>query len=234
MEKLLGKDKWHEHLDDCKLQTPSHAGAGGKYNGQDLKNILKHDNLKKLAPRLPNGEIITAYMSALDQLHTMCVAKSVIPYDVWGICRRFRETFEKVYWLGYNLSATPKIHICWVHIPEWYMLEETGLHTLYMSDCSYGEAAHGKMKRLEESRNLEVRRNRGSQRELNSLESTVAAFNWSNDVIPTDTDEAIVEINEVSEQAGFVSQATEIETIQPLGHDVSLITLKLDSLFTLY
>ena len=227
VEKLLGHEKWHEHLDDCGLQTPSHAGAGGKYNGQDLKNIMKYENLKKLAPRLPNGKVITDYMNALMQLHRMCVAKSVIPYDVWGICRRFRETFEKVYWLGYGISATPKIHICWVHIPEWFQMEETGLFTFYMSDCSNGESAHGAVKRLEESRNLEVRRNRGSQRELNALESTVAAFNWSNDVIPTG--EATVEVTEevavVSEQASLVSEATETIQPQPLSHDVSLITL---------
>ena len=84
-----------------------------------------------------------------------------------------------------------------VHIPEWFQLGETDLHTLYMSDCSYGEAAHGAVKRLEESRNLEV--------------------------ILTSNDEAAVEINEVSEQAGLVSQAT--EPIQPFSHDVSLITI---------
>ena len=79
------------------------------------------------------------------------------------------------------------------------------------------------MKRLEESRNLEVRRNRGSQRELNALESTIANFNWSNEVILTGNDEAAMEINEVTEQASLVSQAT--EPIQPLSHDVSLITI---------
>ena len=66
-------------------------------------------------------------------------------------------------------------------------------------------------------RNLEVRRNRGNQRELNALESTIANFNWSNEVILTD------EINEVTEQASLVSQAT--ETIQQFSHDVSLITI---------
>ena len=66
-------------------------------------------------------------------------------------------------------------------------------------------------------RNLEVRRNRGNQRELNALESTIANFNLSNEVILTD------EINEVTEQASLVSQAT--ETIQQFSHDVSLITI---------
>ena len=80
-----------------------------------------------------------------------------------------------------------------VHIPEWFQLEETGLHTLYVSNCSYGKSAHGAVKRLEESRNLEVRRNRGSQRELNALESTIANFNWSNEVILTGNDEAAME-----------------------------------------
>ena len=77
------------------------------------------------------------------------------------------------------------------------------------------------MKRLEQSRNLEVRRNRGSQRELLALESTIANFNWSNGVILTD--EADMEVNEVSEQASLMSQAT--EGIQPFSHDVSLITI---------
>ena len=221
VEKLLGAEMWHEHLNDCKLQTPSHSGAGGQYNGQDLKNIMRPENLAKLAPKIPNGKVITDYMAAIDTLHTMCVAKSVIPYNVWGICQKFRDTFEAVYWLGHDISATPKIHICWVHIPEWFMLEETGLFTLYMSDCSYGESAHGAVKRLEQSRNLEVRRNRGSQRELKALESTIANFNWSNNVILTD--KAAMEINEVTEQASLVSQAS--EGIQPFSHDVSLITI---------
>ena len=60
-------------------------------------------------------------------------------------------------------------------------------------------------------------RNRGNQRELNALESTIANFNWSNEVILTD------EINEVTEHASLVSQAT--ETIQQFSHDVSLITI---------
>ena len=77
--------------------------------------------------RQTREEIITDYMSALDLLHTMCVAKSVIPYNVWGICLKFRTNFKKVYDLGLEISATPKVHICWTHIPEWYMLEETGL-----------------------------------------------------------------------------------------------------------
>ena len=70
-------------------------------------------------------------------------------------------------------------------------------------------------------RNLEVRRNRGNQRELNALESTIANFNWSNGVILTD--EVAMEINEVTEQASLVSQAT--ETIQQFSHDASLITI---------
>ena len=250
VEKLLGYEGWHEHLNDCKLQTPSHAGAGGKYNGQDLKNILKHENIAKLAAKIPDdlervapegetrqtrGQIITDYMSALDLLHTMCVAKSVIPYDVWGICHKFRATFKKVYELGLNISATPKVHICWVHIPEWYQLEETGLHTLYTSDCSNGESAHGAVKRLEQRSNLEIRRNRGSQRECNALETTIANFNWANDVIPTGASFAeAVEVTEdvpveVSQGDGLVSQASEAN--KSCSHDVRLKTIEFSLLF---
>ena len=248
---MLGHEGWHEYLNDCKLQTPSHAGAGGKYNGQDLKNILKHENLEKLRLKIPDdlervapegkerqnrGEIITDYMSALDMLHTMCVAKSVIPYNVWGICHKFRATFKKVYELGVDISATPKVHMCWTHIPEWFMLESTGLHTLYTSDCSNGESAHGAVKRLEQRSNLEIRRNRGSQRECNALETTVANFNWANDVIPTGANEAeAVEVMEdvpveVTEDAGLVSQASEAD--QSCSHDVRLITIKLCPLYS--
>ena len=70
-------------------------------------------------------------MEAIDKLHAMCVAKSVVPYNVWGICANFRATFTKVYYLKLGLSATPKIHICWTHIPEWFELTETGKFTLY-------------------------------------------------------------------------------------------------------
>ena len=247
--KLLGKEIWDQHVKELRL-TPSNAAAGGKYNGQDLKNILKHENLEKLRLKIPDdpervapegeerhtrGEIITDYMSALDLLHTMCVAKSVIPYDVWGICHKFRATFKKVYELGVDISATPKVHMCWTHIPEWFMLESTGLHTLYTSDCSNGESAHGAVKRLEQRSNLEIRRNRGSQRECNALETTVANFNWANDVIPAGANEAEavedipVEVTD-TEGDGLVSQAS--EAIQSCSHDVRLKTIELCPLYS--
>lgn len=176
---MMGKVRWGEHLKEIKL-SPSHAGAGGTYNGQDIKVIIQYDNLQLLKPKIPNGEVITDYMHAINNLHMMCVAKSVVPYDVWGICARFRDTFTKVYHLNLGLSATPKIHICWTHIPEWFQLVETGKDTLYLADCSNTESCHGAVKRLEQRSNLEVRRNRGGERELKSLESTMGSFNWHN------------------------------------------------------
>ena len=77
VEKMMGKQRWCEHLKDIKL-SPSHAGAGGTYNGQDLKAIIQYDNLQKLKPKIPNGEVITDYMHAINNLHMMCVATSKI------------------------------------------------------------------------------------------------------------------------------------------------------------
>ena len=79
------------------------------------------------------------------------------------------------------------------------MLEETGLHTLYTIDCSNGESAHGAM---------EISRNRGSR----ALETTVASFNWANDVIPTGPNEA--KAVEVIEGEGLVSQDSEANQYQ--------------------
>ena len=183
----MGKQRWCEHLKDIKL-SPSHAGAGGTYNGQDLKAIIQYDNLQKLKPKIPNGEVITDYMHAINNLHMMCVAKSVVPYDVWGICARFRDTFTKVYKLGLGLSATPKIHICWTHIPEWFEIQ-TGLETLYTADCSNFESCHRAIKTIEQSRNLEIKTNRGSDRERRALESTLAHHNFSTDIIPGPLDQ---------------------------------------------
>ena len=188
IEVLIGKETWDLYVKELKL-TPSRAGAGGKYNGQDLKIFLREENLEKLAALIPHGETITAYMRSIDMMHTMCVAKSVVPYDVWGICRRFRESFEAVYDLGIGLSNTTKIHICISHIPEWFMLEETGLETLYTADCSNFEGCHGAIKRIEQSRNLEIRTNRGSDRERRALESTLAHHNFSTDMIQDPRDQ---------------------------------------------
>ena len=115
--KLLGKEIWDQHVKELRL-TPSNAAAGGKYNGQDLKVFLRPENLEKLAPKIPDdedrvpenedeeretrSEIIIKYMTCIDNLHTMCVAKSVVPYDVWGILREFREYFTK------GLQARPR------------------------------------------------------------------------------------------------------------------------------
>ena len=114
---------------------------------------------------------------------------------MWGICARFRDTFTEVYKLGLGLSATPKILICWTHIPEWFQLEETGKDTLYMADCSNTESCHGAVRRLEERSNLEVRRNRGGERERRSLETTIGTFNWHNSAL-ADEDEPMVEVAE--------------------------------------
>ena len=152
IQNLIGMDEWDKFIRELNL-TPSHAGAGGKFNGQDLKMFLRPENLQKLSTMIPNdqermpteethGDIIVAYLGAIDRLHTMCVAKSVIPYNVWGILKEFRDSFTKAYNLDIGLSATTKIHICWTHLPEWFMLEETGKETCYTADCSNFESCH--------------------------------------------------------------------------------------------
>ena len=202
VENLIGKENWDQFIKDIKL-TPSKAGAGGTFNGHDLKVFLLPQNLEKISAKIgEHGETITAYMAAIDKLHTMCVAKSVIPYNVWGILEEFRETFTAVYDLGLGLSATTKIHICWTHLPEWFLMEETGKETLYTADCSIFESCHGAMSRIEESRNLKVRRNRGSDRERRALESTVAHHNIGTDLIsdPRDLEVEVSSVEQVMEE----------------------------------
>ena len=207
VEKMMGKEEWNQHLREIKL-SPSHAGAGGTYNGQDLKAIIRPDSLAKLAPKIPNGEDITDYMEAIDKLHAMCVAKSVVPYNVWGICANFRATFTKVYYLQLGLSATPKIHICWTHIPEWFELTETGKFTLYQADCSNTESCHGAVKKLEQRSNLLNRRKRGEERELRSLHTTVSSFNHHNTTL---TDRAEVDTTEIAAESVHFDQDREAE-----------------------
>ena len=137
-------------------------------------------------------------MTCIDKMHTMCVAKSFVPYDVRGILAEFREYFTKAYKLGIGLSATTKIHICWSHIEEYFDLQ-TCLETLYTADCSNFESCHGAIKRIEQSRNLEVRTNRGSDRERRALESSLAHHNFSTSMIPEGDQEAEVNTVEVAE-----------------------------------
>ena len=213
--RLLGKETWDQHIKELRL-TPSNAGAGGKYNGQDLKIFLRSENLEKLALKIPDdedrlqtedgdeeresrGDIIIRYMTCIDTMHTMCVAKSFVPYNVRGILAEFREYFTKAYKLGIGLSATTKIHICWSHIEEWFDLQ-TGLETLYTADCSNFESCHGAIKKVEQSRNLEVRTNRGSDRERRALESSLAHHNFSTSMIPEGDQEDEVNTVEVAEE----------------------------------
>ena len=222
---MIGEAEWDIFVRDTKM-TPSNAAAGGKYNGQDLKKFLLPKNLEQLALRIPNNqervqteethaEIIINYLEAIDKLHTMCVAKSVIPYNVWGILREFRDTFTKAYKLDIGLSATTKIHICWVHIPEWFMLEETGKETLYTADCGVGESCHGAIRRMEESRNLESRYNRGSDRERRALESTLAQHNYGTDMI-LDPSDQVAKVNavEVTEELNNLALTSEVGFLQ--------------------
>ena len=64
-----------------------------------------------------------------------------------------------------------------------------------MADCSNTESCHGDVRRLEERSNLEVRRNRGGERELRSLETTIGTFNWHNSNL-ADEDEPMMEVME--------------------------------------
>ena len=207
----MGKETWDLFIKEIKL-TPSQAGAGGKYNGQDLKIFFRSENLEKVAAKIPHGQTITAYMAAIDRLHTMCVAKSVIPYNVWGILKEFRDTFEAAYDLGIGLSATTKIHICFTHIPEWFMMEETGLETFYTADCGVFESCHGAIRRIEESRNTEIRTNRGSDRERRALESTLAHHNYGTDLIP-DPSNQVAEVStvEVAEDLQSLALASDLD-----------------------
>ena len=222
--RILGKEIWDNFVRELKV-TPSNTGAGGKYNGQDLKTFLRPENLKKLAALIPDdddmvpedvdeeresrGEIITTYMAVIDKLHTLCVAKSFVPYNVRGILSEFREYFTKAYKLDIGLSATTKIHICWSHIEEWFDLQ-TGLETLYTADCSNFESCHREIKRIEQSRNLEIKTNRGSDRERRALESSLAHHNFGTDVIPGPMDQAPeVDTAEVTEELHTLALDTE-------------------------
>ena len=132
----------------------------------------------------------------------------VLSYNVWGICANFRATFSKVYYLNLGLSATPKVHICWTHIPEWYELTETGKFTLYQADCSSTESCHGAVKKLEQRSNLLNRRKRGEERELRSLHTTVSSFNHHNTTL---TDMPEVNTTEMATESVSWAQQREAE-----------------------
>ena len=78
---------------------------------------------------------------------------------------------------------------------------QTGLETLYTADCSNFESCHRAVKRIEQSRQLEIKTNRGSDRERRALESSLAHHNFSTDIIPGPLDqEAEVDTAVVTEE----------------------------------
>ena len=77
---------------------------------------------------------------------------------------------------------------------------QTGLETLYTADCSNFESCHGAIKRIEQSRNLEVKTNRGSDRERRALESSLAHHNFGTNIIPDRDQEAEENTVEVAEE----------------------------------
>ena len=204
--------EWEEYLKAIKL-SPAKAMKGGQFTGQDLKTIIDPENLKKMAPSVPRA--ITEYMAAIDQLHTMAVDKSLAPYNVSEICQRFRDTFTQVYTLGIGISATTKIHICWTHIEEYFML--TGMESLYTADCSSQESAHGAVRKLEERSNLEVRQNRGGECERKKLETTVALFNYHNNVILPEVGE------EFTEEAPAQPRSEVVSSLSSLANSLTTV-----------
>ena len=100
----------------------SGQSAGGKFNGVDIRLILKESSLQELATMLPvEAEPFLNYFRSIKELHSAVVAKE---YS-YSLCEKSVFDYEVNFWHlheQFSLPMTLKVHVILDHY-MWYFKE---------------------------------------------------------------------------------------------------------------
>ena len=91
--------------------SKSGQGIGGKFNGVDIRFIMKDIHLQELANMLPvEAESFLSYLRSIKELHLASVSKEFS----LSRCQKVIFYFEINFWFlheAYNLPMTLKVHV---------------------------------------------------------------------------------------------------------------------------
>ena len=158
---------------------PSGDLYGGNFTGVHLNILMTDRALKRLeevlSPVTTSALAVCSYLRSLRALHECCVAKTRRS-DYTEIIQSFRDQFDEVYDLRL-VSFTNKIHTCYHHIEDY--MSSTG-RSLYTCDTSCTESSHSRLRKVQETSNLNTRRNVGGKRHIQKLRTSLIMNNVKN------------------------------------------------------
>ena len=158
---------------------PSGDLYGGNFTGVHLNILMTDRALKRLeevlSPVTASALAVCSYLRSLRTLHECCVAKTRRS-DYIETIQSFRDHFDEVYDLRL-VSFTNKIHTCYDHLEDY--MSSTG-RSLYMGDCSCTESSHSRLRKTQETSNLNTRRNIGGKRHIQKLRTSIIMNNVKN------------------------------------------------------
>ena len=159
--------------------APSGDLYGGNFTGVHLNLLMTDRALKRLedvlSPVMTSALAVCSYLRSLRTLHGCCVAKTRRS-DYIETIQSFRDHFDEVYDLRL-VSFTNKIHTCYDHLEDY--MSSTG-RSLYMGDCSCTESSHSRLRKTQETSNLNTRRNIGGKRHIQKLRTSIIMNNVKN------------------------------------------------------
>ena len=172
MESLWG-DVMLEFYRRHALKKSGQSG-GGKFNGVDIRLIIKESSLQELATMLPvEAEPFLNYFRSIKELHSAVVLKE---YS-YSRCEKSVFDYEVNFWhlhAQFSLPMTLKVHVILDHY-MWYFKEMgTNFHD---TNGDYVEAVHYSLEGHENKRKYMVSRKIGTDEHLRKAISSHTSFN---------------------------------------------------------
>ena len=136
--------------------SKSGQGVGGKFNGVDIRFIMKDNHLQEVASRLHvEAEPFINYLRSIKELHSATVSKDFSLER----CESAVFNFEVNFWYlheQYQISMTLKVHVI-IDYYVWYFKQMNK----YFDEThgEYVEAVHYSLVGHEKTRNLKLKRN---------------------------------------------------------------------------
>ena len=122
-------------LDKLSLARSRGNMPGLMLNGKQIEKIIREDHLVMLSEELIKVKskyvIAVDYLRSLRSLHSLMVSKTKNP-EYKTIIDKFRVLFDQCFDLGL-VTETPKCHILYCHLEEWFDEHE---ETLWWADTS--------------------------------------------------------------------------------------------------
>lgn len=167
-----------EFYDSCGISKA--RKIGGSFAGPDLDRLVHDRSLTSLVWTLDlagidHGLELAEYLRSLREYHKLCVRKK-LPEDWSRTVEEFRLAFRAVH-TAELVSWTPKLHVCYDHIPQYFTMTS---HTLYCADSSPTESTHSRLRKVGEIHSTNTVSNLGTDNHVRRKMTETLRYNWKN------------------------------------------------------